>query len=53
VRIIEPQVHEDWPARDLATDVHEVKNLAAEKPDLAKELTQLVMGWRETWPKRK
>jgi len=38
---------------DLATDVREAKNLAAEKPDLAKELTKLVMDWRATWPKRK
>lgn len=38
---------------DLAADVNEAKNLAAEKPDLAKELTKLVMDWRATWPKRK
>jgi arylsulfatase A-like enzyme len=38
---------------DLATDVNEAKNLAAEKPDLAKELTKLVTDWRATWPKRK
>ena len=38
---------------DLASDVHEAKNLAAQKPDVAKELTQLVMDWRATWPTRK
>ncbi len=36
---------------DLATDVSESKNLAAEKPDVAKALTALVMDWRATWPK--
>jgi arylsulfatase A-like enzyme len=37
---------------DLATDVKEATNLAAAKPDVAKELTTLVMDWRATWPKR-
>ncbi len=37
---------------DLATDVGETKNLAAEKPELVKELTRLVMDWRATWPRR-
>jgi arylsulfatase A-like enzyme len=38
---------------DLATDVKESKNLAAEKPNLAKQLTKLVMDWRAAWPERK
>jgi arylsulfatase A-like enzyme len=38
---------------DLETDVTESKNLAAEHPALAKELTQLVMDWRATWPMSK
>lgn len=38
---------------DLSTDVKEAKNLASEKPEIARELTKLVMDWRATWPKRK
>ena len=38
---------------DLAADVKEAKNLAAENPDLAKELTTLVMEWRASWPRGK
>ena len=38
---------------DLAADVKEAKNRAGEKPEIAKELTKLVMDWRATWPKGK
>jgi arylsulfatase A-like enzyme len=38
---------------DLSTDKKEAHNLAAEKPEIAKELARLVMDWRGTWPKRK
>lgn len=38
---------------DLAADVREARNLAADKPELAKELTGLVRDWRATWPTRK
>lgn len=37
---------------DLATDASETKNLAAEKAELVKELTKLLMDWRATWPER-
>ncbi len=37
---------------NLATDAQEAKNLASEKPEIARELTKLVMDWRATWPKR-
>jgi len=37
---------------DLATDPSEKHNLAATKPELARELSKLVLDWRATWPKR-
>ena len=38
---------------DLAADMKEANNLAAAQPEIARELTQLAMNWRATWPKRK
>ena len=38
---------------DLATDVKEANNLAAAKPEVVRELKQLVMDWRATWSARK
>ncbi|MBI4625785.1 MAG: sulfatase-like hydrolase/transferase [Verrucomicrobia bacterium] len=37
---------------DLAADPAETRNLAAERPEQALELTRLVLDWRATWPKR-
>jgi len=37
---------------DLAADPAEAKDLAAEKPDLAKELVALHDAWRATWMKK-
>ena len=36
-----------------ATDVKEANNLAAAKPEVVRELKQLVMDWRATWPQSK
>jgi arylsulfatase A-like enzyme len=36
---------------DLAADPKEAHNLAATKPEVTRELTNLVMDWRATWPK--
>ena len=38
---------------DLSKDTKEAHNLAAEKPEMVRELEKLVMDWRGTWPKRK
>lgn len=38
---------------DLSNDAAETKNLATQKPEIARELTQLVMDWRGTWPKKR
>jgi len=35
---------------DLATDLKEATNLAAAKPETVRDLKQLVMDWRATWP---
>ena len=35
---------------DLATDPNEARNLAAEKPDLTKRLTDAALGWRKSLP---
>ncbi len=38
---------------DLATDIKEANNLAAAKPETVRDLKQLVMEWRATWPSKK
>ena len=38
---------------DLATDQKEAKNLAAQKPEIARELTKLALDWRASLPKLK
>ena len=35
---------------DLAADPNEARNLAAEKPDLTKRLTDAALGWRKSLP---
>ncbi len=37
---------------DLATDVKEAHNLAAEQPEITRELKKLVMDWRAAWPRK-
>ena len=38
---------------DLAADYKEANNLAAAKPEIVRDLKQLLMDWRATWPPRK
>ncbi len=38
---------------DLATDAKEANNLAAAQPEIVRDLKQLVMAWRATWPSKK
>ena len=38
----------DWELYDLAADIGETKNLAAEKPDVVKELTAKYEAWNKT-----
>jgi arylsulfatase A-like enzyme len=38
---------------DLSTDLKEAKNLATERPEIARELTQAALAWRGSLPKRK
>jgi arylsulfatase A-like enzyme len=38
---------------DLATDPKEAHNLAATKPEVARDLTKLALEWRSSLPKRK
>jgi arylsulfatase A-like enzyme len=38
---------------DLAADLKEANNLAAAQPETVRELKQLVMAWRATWPPKK
>jgi len=38
---------------DLGADAKEANNLATAKPEIARDLTKLVMDWRATWPKNR